>query len=83
MLEVERSELLEREVLELERVLLEVELLEAGGQMLLLRRASWMMVRTSAAVTAALADAGVERGGGVGGSWWSTGRIRRSLMGLP
>ena len=67
MLEVERSELLEREVLELERVLLEVELLEAGGQMLLLRRASWMMVRTSAAVTAALADAGVERGGGVGG----------------
>ena len=53
-----------RDVLELERVLLEVELLEAGGQMLLLRRASWIMDRTSAAVTAALAVAGVRRGGG-------------------
>ena len=78
MLEVERSELLEREVLELERVLLEVELLEAGGQMLLLRRASWMMVRTSAAVTAALADAGVERGGGVGGG---VGGVRVGYVG--
>ena len=53
----ERSDVLEREDLVVFRVLLEVELLVAGGQMLLERRASWIIVRTSAAVTAALADA--------------------------
>ena len=53
----ERSDVLEREDLVVLRVLLELELLVAGGQMLLERRASWIIVRTSTAVTAALADA--------------------------
>ena len=68
-----------RDVLELERVLLEVELLEAGGQMLLLRRASWIMDRTSAAVTAALAAAGVRRGGD--GRGWGVGGVRVGCFG--
>ena len=52
----------------MERDELEVELLVDGGQMLLLRMTSWMMDRTSAEVTAALADVGVgmRGGGGVG-----------------
>ena len=53
----ERSDVLEREDLVVLRVLLEVELLVAGGQMLLERRASWIIVRTSAVVMVALADA--------------------------
>ena len=53
----ERSDVLEREDLVVLRVLLDVELVVAGGQMLLARRASWIIVLTSAAVTAAFADA--------------------------
>ena len=51
----------------LERSELKLERVEAGGQMLCVRRASWMMVRTSEAVTAALADAGLGAGGVGGG----------------
>ena len=70
----ERSDVPEREDLVVLRVLLDVELVVAGGQMLLVRRASWMIVRTSAAVTAAFADAEGCRGGG---SWLNTDRRHR------
>ena len=64
----ERSDVPERVDLVVLRVLLDVELAVAGGQMLLVRRASWMIVLTSAAVTAAFAAAeGCREGGGGAG----------------
>ena len=64
---VERSEPVpERVAVELVRVELEVERVEAEWHTLLTRRASWMIVRTSATVTAALVDADVG-GEGEGG----------------